>query len=1001
MRKVLYLLIIPVILAGCAKVKEVEQPQNQEELHEVVFHAGWDPETRTVLQEDGSVWWEPGDEIRLFIVWNNNDYFFWDCKLTSNITEPTAKADFIGQIEGREENTSYIAVYPYSAVTENYYVSGSRVFLTIPAIQEGKEDTFEKDLFVSVAYSNDEDLYFRNICSGVKFSVSTPGIKKVVFSPRSSYYGPISGNIVYDVKTERVTSSGRPTSVTVTAPKESGFEPGKFYYAVLAPTPLPDGINVSYYTDDKVGKYLYPNPIEFKKGVFKKLYEKDKDLTFYPRPAKSAQLYSFTFLPRGVDKSKITDVSFIVNSEKTTEITLTSLSDEPIYFELDGTTAKYYTKAEVYELIDASRMFEGWVSLKNLDLTNVETTFVTDMSDMFSGCYSLKDLDLSGFITSNVTTMARMFAGCSSLKSLDFSSFDTSNVEDMSGMFGGASAIDHMQRQSLVSCSSLEYLDLHYFNTSKVRNMSALFAECSGLKAVDLSGWNTSNVDNLGYMFSGCSFLENVDLSSFDTRNVTDMSQMFNDCYSLKSLDLSNFDTSNVTSMRFMFSWCFGLQSLDIHGFNATNITDAESFLDCAFKMKKLDMGSFDLSSIPNVYSSFSALAYKSKSVAIRCTDATRQIIENCADGYYFDLNHVTWVGLDEPIPDLPDIIDPNLYYSEDFSMDKKVKTLQKATQGRGIDIVIMGEAYSDRLIADGTYERDMREAMDVIFDIEPMKSYQDFFNVYMVYAVSENESWKGSTVFSLYNYGFNSIVGDSYTKIAVCDKPLSDIAPVIVCHDPNAFPDGRSFVWLDFSVSYDKYYDYGQASHCFAFLRSLDAYTVQHEFGHLFAKLGDEYVEFDEAIGADELESLKRVALHTGAYKNIDFTSSWNDVKWNRFLNDSRYSKEYLGVFEGGSRYAKGVWRPTYNSLMNSGTAYNAPSREAIYHRIHKLAYGVDWKYDYETFVQQDLKNIPSSSQSSPNYMPSPLMVPEKHFFKMEKSVSADGEKRITIIMD
>ena len=33
----------------------------------------------------------------------------------------------------------------------------------------------------------------------------------------------------------------------------------------------------------------------------------------------------------------------------------------------------------------------------------------------------------------------------------------------------------------------------------------------------------------------------------------------------------------------------------------------------------------------------------------------------------------------------------------------------------------------------------------------------------------------------------------------------------------------------------------------------------------------------------------------------------------------------------------------------------YNAPSREAIYYRIHKLAYGASWKYDYETFVSWD----------------------------------------------
>ena len=45
----------------------------------------------------------------------------------------------------------------------------------------------------------------------------------------------------------------------------------------------------------------------------------------------------------------------------------------------------------------------------------------------------------------------------------------------------------------------------------------------------------------------------------------------------------------------------------------------------------------------------------------------------------------------------------------------------------------------------------------------------------------------------------------------------------------------------------------------------------------------------------------------------------------------------------------------------MNNHAVYsyfNAPSREAIYYRIHKLAYGADWEYDYEEFVEWDAKN-------------------------------------------
>lgn len=57
-----------------------------------------------------------------------------------------------------------------------------------------------------------------------------------------------------------------------------------------------------------------------------------------------------------------------------------------------------------------------------------------------------------------------------------------------------------------------------------------------------------------------------------------------------------------------------------------------------------------------------------------------------------------------------------------------------------------------------------------------------------------------------------------------------------------------------------------------------------------------------------------------------------------------------------------------------NTG-GFNAPSREAIYYRIHKLAYGDSWNYDYEEFVEWDARNRAASAPTSkraPGYKPS-----------------------------
>ena len=43
---------------------------------------------------------------------------------------------------------------------------------------------------------------------------------------------------------------------------------------------------------------------------------------------------------------------------------------------------------------------------------------------------------------------------------------------------------------------------------------------------------------------------------------------------------------------------------------------------------------------------------------------------------------------------------------------------------------------------------------------------------------------------------------------------------------------------------------------------------------------------------------------------------------------------------------------------VRGSDGEFNAPSREAIYYRIHKLAYGDSWVYNFEDFAAYDAIN-------------------------------------------
>ena len=136
-------------------------------------------------------------------------------------------------------------------------------------------------------------------------------------------------------------------------------------------------------------------------------------------------------------------------------------------------------------------MFAGYVNVERITFGSaLHTKGARKMYAMFQGCVSLRELDLSSFDTSNVTDMISMFDGCGSLRELDLISFDTSNVTDMNYMFSG--------------CRSLKYLDLSSFDTSNVTDMFAMFNGCGSLRELDLSNFDTSKVSDMRYMFDNC-----------------------------------------------------------------------------------------------------------------------------------------------------------------------------------------------------------------------------------------------------------------------------------------------------------------------------------------------------------------------------------------------------------------------------------------------------------------------------------------------------------------
>ncbi len=305
---------------------------------------------------------------------------------------------------------------------------------------------------------------------------------------------------------------------------------------------------------------------------------------------------------------------------------------------------------------------------------------------------------------------------------------------------------------------------------------------------------------------------------------------------------------------------------------------------------------------------------------------------------------------------------------AESDPLDGIVTTIQTHSRGAGIPIVIMGDAFPREDIENGSYQSLMENAAGIFFSQEPFSSFRELFDVYSVSVVSapyDDYSSSLSTTLGTW-FGEGTLVGGDlhicrkYALKAIEEEELDKSLTIVLmnrhCHAGRCY---MTFVHREDETPGDC-----ARGEAYAFIplgtdEGDFATLLLHEAGgHGFGKLADEYSY--EAMGtmpSSEIATYISLQTLSHAYMNVCFDAE--TPLWSRFLEDERYQWDGLGVLEGACTYPYGVWRPSVNSIMNSApSGFNAPSREAIWLRLHSLAYGSEWEYDYESFVEYDRIN-------------------------------------------
>lgn len=289
---------------------------------------------------------------------------------------------------------------------------------------------------------------------------------------------------------------------------------------------------------------------------------------------------------------------------------------------------------------------------------------------------------------------------------------------------------------------------------------------------------------------------------------------------------------------------------------------------------------------------------------------------------------------------------------------DGEVITFQKASKGKGVNIVLMGDCFDAKDISEGKYLQAMQDAYKYFFDIEPYLTYKDYFNVYGVFGMSPDsgmgtvntirESRFGS------QYTLNEGVSSKFDEIfaAASLTPIEDISTTLIVMIENSGEYGGStYLWGD-----------GSAVAIVPMCTDPEPYgfrgLIHHEAGGFgFGKLAEESIYCNAFC---PLTAEIKEMQYYGFYENISASGNMHSVPWSHFIFDPQYSN-VVDVYEGAYGYTRGVFRSEPTSCMHNNIPYyNAISREAMVKRIMKYA---GEEYSFENFKANDKEALPRSA--------------------------------------
>lgn len=223
-----------------------------------------DADTKTALEFDPTmgtshVYWCPGDELNIFFDTKSVKYKSTNTENSRSAVLRTAES------VSEEEflSTNLWGLYPYD---EDAVCDGSSIVTSLSNSQSGVSNSFDDDLALMVAKCSDRNMFFMNVCGGLKFSLTRDDIKSITF--RGNNGENLSGQLKIQIEDGQpvVTCKDGDKSVTLTPKEGDTFEKDVDYILMTLPANLEKGFSMSFDLDNARGELVYEKAVSLPRG---------------------------------------------------------------------------------------------------------------------------------------------------------------------------------------------------------------------------------------------------------------------------------------------------------------------------------------------------------------------------------------------------------------------------------------------------------------------------------------------------------------------------------------------------------------------------------------------------------------------------------------------------------------------------------------------------------------------------------------------------------------